>query len=422
MLSVARGAAEAAERAAVATASLSAVLDDAVAGAVAALAATPDQLPILKQAGVVDAGGHGIVLILRACRDFARGDTDGVTATASDAVPVGEAMEFFDNLDDLHEADEFGYCTNFMVFADGLDFARERDAIAAMGQSAVIVGDESMLKVHIHTEHPGEVLEYAIGLGELDQVRIDSMTRRTRLLEGQRANARAAHENGLVLTRTPETKLAILAVASGEGISDALRSMGASGIVPGGQTMNPSTEEMLAAVNAVDNESVLLLPNNRNILMAASQVPMLTDKAIRIVPTRSIPQGLASLAAYNDELSLDANLKAMTAAAAGVTTVELVRAVRNAKIGQIKVRRGQILGLHDEAIVAAGDDEVDVLRAAVASADHQDAELVTIFTGEGVTDAEADAVRRACAALLPGAEIESHPGGQPHIRFIISIE
>lgn len=423
MLSVIRGAAERAEQVAARTPSLPTALDAAVTGATTALAKTPQQLPILKQAGVVDAGGHGVVLILKALRDYARGEEHEVPiATVTGPTPVGASMAFLDRINELHEEDEFGYCTNFMVFGEGIDFDQARDKIAAMGRSAVIVGDSSMVKVHVHTEHPGEVLEYALGLGDLDQIKIDNMTQQSQALEAQRAEARAVAPDGTAQTEAPATKQAILAVASGNGVCDALRSMGASGIIPGGQTMNPSTEEMLASVNATPADEVLLLPNNKNILLAAQQVPMLTDKQVRIVPTRSIAQGLASLAAYNDDASLDANQEAMTEAATTVTTVELTRAVRDVVLGGIKVATGQVIGLLDEELVAAGDDEIEVLRQTLTTADRPESELVTIFWGDGVHDSDARAVVETVTELMPAAEIEVHPGGQPHYRFIISIE
>lgn len=423
MLSVIRGAASSAERATARTPSLPAALDAAVTGASEALAFTPEQLPILKQAGVVDAGGRGVVLILRALRDYARGE-DHATETAEGAgAPLGASMAFLDKVDELHEADVFGYCTNFMVFGQGIDFDRVREEIAARGTSAVIVGDDTMVKVHIHTEHPGDVLEYALGLGSLDQIKIDNMNLQTETLEEERAGARAAANGQVATTPAPrETKQVILAVASGEGVSEALRSMGATAIVPGGQTMNPSTEEMLAAVKEADADDVLLLPNNKNILLAAQQVPLLTDKQVRIVPTRSIAQGLASLAAYNDEASLDANLEAMTGAAQQVTTIELTRAVRDVVLQGVDVRSGQMIGLLDEELVAAGDDERDVLRQTVGHGDVSRAELVTVFRGEGVGDEETEGVRAVLAELMPDAEVEFHPGDQPHYRFIISVE
>lgn len=424
MLSVIRGAAERAERVAARTPSLPTALDAAVTGATEALARTPEQLAILKQAGVVDAGGRGVVIILRALRDYARGEDYATEPQpVSTAAPLGASMAFLDQVGQLHEEDTFGYCTNFMIFGRDIDFDRVREEIATKGQSAVIVGDDTMVKVHIHTEHPGELLEYALGLGSLDQIKIDNMNVQTETLEAQRAGAHAG-TNGRADTETqmPETKQVILAVASGEGVSDALRSMGASGIVPGGQTMNPSTEEMLAAVNGSGADEVLLLPNNKNILMAAQQVPLLTGKQVRIVPTRSIAQGLASLAAYNDEASLDANQQAMTKAATQVTTIELTRAVRDVVLRGIEVTTGQMIGLLDEELVAAGDDELDVLRQTVSHTDQANAELVTIFSGEDIGDGDVQAVRDTIAGLIPSAEIEVHPGDQPHYRFIISIE
>ncbi|MDQ4100338.1 MAG: DAK2 domain-containing protein [Chloroflexota bacterium] len=424
MLTVIRGAAERAEVVASRTPALTAVLAAAVQGASDALATTPDLLDILRQAGVVDAGGQGVVYIIEGLEKYARGETE-LPAVAADAAktPLGSEMVFLDHIEELHEDDAFGYCTNFMVFGDGIEVEKCRDEIAAMGRSAVIVGDSTMLKVHIHAENPGEVLAYALRLGALDQIKIDNMQQQTRTLTAQRGQEREHPRQ----PAPPDTSgqgagPAVLAVAAGNGIGAALRSLGATGLIHGGQTMNPSTEELLRAVEDCGADEVILLPNNKNILMAAHQVPELTDKRVQIVPTRSVPQALAALTVVNSESDLDSNAQAMTAATEGVRTVEITRAIRDVELGGIRVAHGQVIGLIDDELAVAGDDELAVAGETLRRADAAEAELVTIFPGEGVTDAEVEELAATARDLSPDAEVEIHAGGQPHYRYIIAVE
>src|SRR5690606_4453855 len=298
MLTVIRGAAAAAKAASEQSPAVLEVLSAARAGAQEALDGTPNQLDILRQAGVVDAGGQGVVYILDAFVRSANGDTEllGEESTGE----IASDMAFLDMVDETHGEDAFGYCTNFMVFGRGIDAEKSRAEIAAMGQSAVIVGDDTMLKVHIHTLNPAEVLAYALRLGDLDQIKIDNMSLQTEALTSQRRQTAGKPAAPTVSDEDPaHGDLAIIAVAAGKGISEALYSLGVTSISEGGQTMNPSTQELLDAVEATSARQIILLPNNKNIIMTANQVAELTDKDVRIVPTRSIPAALAALTAFN---------------------------------------------------------------------------------------------------------------------------
>ncbi len=416
MLTVIRAAADHAARAAERSSSLDFVLAGAIDGAQEALDSTPRLLEILRQAGVVDAGGQGIVLILEGMQRYNRGDTSAPTASPGET-GIGAGMAF---LDDMHGEDEFGYCTNFMVIGTSIDFERSRAEIAAMGQSAVIVGDDAMLKVHIHTENPGEVLAYAIRLGSLDQIKIDNMSLQTETLAGQRSAATAPppvfsdeHVHGDV---------AVVAVASGEGITEALRAMGATRIVNGGQTMNPSTEDLLNAVEDAPFDQVIILPNNKNIIMAANQVPALTNRTVRVVPTASIPHALTALASFNPGESIDENTSRMTEVLGDVRALELTRAVRDVDLDGISIANGQVIGLLDNGLVAAGDDLATVAADLFARADGEDAELVTVFSGADASETDIDVLQTVIESACPAAEVEFQPGGQPHYLFVISVE
>jgi hypothetical protein len=422
MLTVIRGAADAALAASATRPSVIDVLHAAHEGAQVALEGTPQQLDILRQAGVVDAGGQGVVYILEALLRSAAGDTE-LPTEAADAGTVGGEMAFLDMVDDLHGEDAFGYCTNFMVFGSGIDPDHERERIAAMGQSAVIVGDDTMLKVHIHALNPGEVLAYALTLGDLDQIKIDNMSKQTETLSGQRKAVTETPDRPVVPAEDRlHGNLAIIAVAAGEGISDALVSLGVTSIVQGGQTMNPSTQELLAAVEESGADEIILLPNNKNIIMAANQVPALTDKTVRIVPSRSIPAALSALTAFNTDQTLDQNVEDMTEAMADTCAIAITRAVRDVELNGVTVSNGQVIGLLNDDLSTAGDDELDVVRQTFGIAGVDDPELLTVFVGEHVADEEADALEAALAEAWPDAEIEMHSGGQPHYRYIISVE
>ncbi|MDQ3656140.1 MAG: DAK2 domain-containing protein [Chloroflexota bacterium] len=419
MLTVIRGAADRASTTAQRTPSLTTVLRDAIDGAQAALDSTPQLLDILRQAGVVDAGGQGIVFILQGLERYAHGDT-AIADESAPALGLGVDMRFLDRVSGLHAEDDYGYCTNFMVFGNDLDFDQARSDLAAMGQSAVIVGDDTMLKVHIHTEHPGQVLDYATKLGSLDQIKIDNMSRQTEVLVAQRATATVSHE--ATDAEAFQGAIAVVAVAAGDGLADALRSMGAAVVVRGGQTMNPSTEDLLEAINRIPAGQVILLPNNKNIILAANQVANLTDRTVRVVPTTSVPQGLAALAAFNVDQPLDSNVDSMTGALKTVTSLELTKAVRDVELNGVHIANGQTIGLIDNELAAAGDDLASVATALFARAELGSPELVTAFAGTDATDADISALRHALTLAFPETEAEFPDGGQPHYLFVIGVE
>jgi len=423
MLTVVRGAAERAAKVAERTPSLPAVMAEALQGAEEALATTPELLDILRQAGVVDAGGQGIVLLLEAMDASLRGDDLAEHAALSVTEPVGAGMEFLDQIDELHGDDAFGYCTNFVVLGEAIPFDQARAKIGGMGQSAVIVGDETVLKVHVHVENPGPVLDYAARLGALDQIKIDNMQAQTRVLTTERGDHL---ETTPTIDSSPPNLPAgtqsVLAVAAGDGLAKALRSMGAAGIVGGGQTANPSIEELLAAVEAAPTPRVILLPNNPNIVLTAGRVPELSSKDIRVVPSRSVPQGLAALAVFHPDDDFDANVAAMTAALSSVKTVELTRAVRDVTLDGMRVIAGQVIGLVDDCLVVAGDESGEVACETLDRAGLADAELVTIFTGDDAQPGHAATLRDSILERYPEVHVEVHDGGQPHYRFVIAVE
>ncbi|HEX5506109.1 MAG TPA: DAK2 domain-containing protein [Thermomicrobiales bacterium] len=419
MLTVIREAAEAAEAAVGRERDLppAAVLDRALTAARSALARTPDLLPRLREAGVIDAGGQGVVTLLEGAAAWAHGEPlPEAAATTAPAAPGDRLAAFLAD----HEDDEFGYCTNLMLLArpgDRLDFPLVRGRLLALGASGVVSGDEELVKVHIHTEHPGAVLEEALRWGELSEIRIDNMNAQVRGVAAGQPVAMAA-----LPAADGASGPRVVAVASGAGLTAVLRGLGATAIVAGGQTMNPSTEELLRAVEALPGDEVLLLPNNPNVLLSARQVAGLTAKRVVVVPTRSVPQGIAALAAANFDAGLDDNAAAMTAALAAVRSGEVTRAVRDATIDGVSVTAGEVIGLLDGVLCCSGPTLPAVLLDLLDRMDAPAAELITLYRGAATGEEDAARVLELLAARYPAAAIELVDGGQPHYEFLVSVE
>jgi DAK2 domain fusion protein YloV len=411
------------------------VLDETSKAARASVNRTPSLLDKLRDAGVVDAGGYGLWVMLDGMRRYAEGEEidtlpleSGMDSTASHEMIEGGVHV---------EHGEYGYCTNFLLVGEGWDFDEIRARIASLGDSAVIVGDDRLVKVHIHTETPGTVLNYATSLGSLRQINIANMQDQHEEFldmhaQGAAAAPGAARAGALagatsVSGRDPreyvaETRIAVLAVAAGRGLVDAFRSMGATAIIEGGQTMNPSTEDILKVVESVPQNEVIILPNNGNIVMSAKQTESLTKKKVTVVPTDTIPQGMAALIALNFEASLEDNSRAMFAAAKAVETGELTRAVRDAKVNGLEVKSGEYIGLHNNSLVTTAPDLDTAAWDLMERMGVAERELVTIYWGGEATDESAGKFRAEVEERYPNAEVELVHGGQPFYEYIISAE
>jgi hypothetical protein len=286
--------------------------------------------------------------------------------------------------------------------------------MAAMGHSAVIVGDEQYVKAHIHTTDPGALLSYAVRFGSLTQIKVDNMDLQVETLETAAPSGMTREE--------PTGQIAVVAVAAGEGLSAVLRGLGAAKIVRGGQTMNPSTQELLDAINSAPADAVIVLPNNGNVILSARQAAEMAAKRVLVVPTKSIPQGIAALSAFTFSADLDTNATTMTDAASGVRTGEVTRAVRDATIGGVVVKAGKVIGLLDDVLTTASDDSTAVALDLLGRMDAEHAELVTLYTGADVTAAMAEALGARIEELYPHLAVEIVKGGQPHYDFIVSVE
>ena len=449
MLSVIRGAAEAAADAAVAIAhdgvdaavphdggDAVAVWQAAYDGAVRALALTPEQLPVLKEAGVVDSGGLGVVAILGGALRHLQGHTgpaadlgllnmEGVIDPAQTA-SVSIDADFLA----AHEGEEFGYCTQFVIHGAGLDTAELRAGFDAIAQSTVVVGGGAAARVHIHTENPGAALAYAIGWGELDEIKIDNMSRQNRdWASGHRGRESGRHQNRIQAQGQggPDSVrdgVAVVAVAAGPGLAALFRDAGCAAIIPGGQTLNPSAAEILAAAREAGVGDVIVLPNNDNVILTAEQAAAADTGAIRlhVVPTRSMPQGTAAMVDFNPVLSAADNLAKMEAARRGVITLEVAPAVRDSVVDGQAVAAGRFMAIKDGTLAALGDTAESALRDALPGCDVGDDCIVTLYWGaDGSADA-AVALQESLAAEYPGAEVEVYAGGQPHYPYLVSVE
>ena len=420
MLSVMRAAGGAA-LASGANAGAAETLRDAGAAAERALARTPEQLPVLKEAGVVDAGGQGVVAFLAGMAARANGeDTDYRAAlpdgAASSAASANVSREFLEHT----EEEMYGYCTQFVVQGEGLDPAALRERVMAVAASTVVIGDDRVVRVHAHAEDPGPLLSIGAAAGALSRVDIVNMD-----AQHQDFMTRHGYEGAAVPHKHAKRERAVFAVvpvAPSEGLARIFRSLGAAAVVSGGQTMNPNAAAIIAAVEEANADLVVALPNNKNVILAAEQAAALSESSIAVAPSATIPQGVAAMLAVNPDLDAEANVAAMTAAMSGVRSGEVTTAVRSAVVDGVAVAEGQAIAMLDGALAAAAATPNDALAAMLDAAGAGDGALVTLYYGAGLAEPDAREAAVALAERFPGAEIEIYDGGQPHYHYLVSIE
>ncbi len=412
MLTVIRDASVAAETVSKANPTdLVAVAAAAVEAARESVAKTPMLLPVLREAGVVDAGGQGIYVLLEGALRYLKGEVDEMQYRKPQLViadlPGGSRIVEMSAEKEV----PYGYCTNFLLEGQKLSPDRIRKKLESKGQSLVVVGDEHTIRVHVHTYDPGGVIQYATSLGTLHQLQIQNMDdQHVGFVEMQQG-------------RQVPLDIAVVAVAAGSGMQEVFKSLGAAGVVSGGQTMNPSVQEILDIVEAVPSQKIIILPNNKNIILTASQVQSLTSKEIVVIPTKTMPQGIAAIISFNYEGTMEENRLFMEEAIAAVKTVEVTRAVRDVQIKGLKIKKGQAIGIIDDKdIVAAGDDDGDVLFQAIEKADIGSAEVVTIYYGANVESSKAELIAQQIREKYLGKQVETVAGNQPHYSYIVSLE
>ena len=402
ILSVARETARAAAAAADEGQDLPEVLRQTVQAARAAVDATPQQLDVLHKAGVVDSGGEGYRVILE-------GVWMWLTGQSFDDPPGAQGPHTRAIVDSIEE-EGFGFCTEVMVRDCDLPLPSVKAALEELGDSVIVVGDNQLLRVHVHTPRPGRVLDLAVDHGTLARVKVENMQ-----LQHQEFAAGAAH------AESAASSIGVVAVVAGEGFKKVFRSLGAM-VVDGGQTMNPSVQDLLAAVNSSGHRELVVLPNNSNIVLTARQAQALTPHTLEVVPTESSPQGIGALLAFNFQADLSTNVDAMRRAARAVRTVEVTRALRDAEIDGRTVRAGQWLGLFDGAVVAAEASAEAAAKLAVERGSLETLEVITVYYGVDANEPSARALADEVRAERPGLEVEVVPGGQPHYPYVISLE
>lgn len=427
MLTVFREAAEAAE--AVSGPDLLEVWACAAEQARLSVARTPELLDVLREAGVVDAGGFGFAALLVGglahLKDQSDGDVlltvPGFDATSAAGVKI--RSEFMQKV----EAEAWGYCVSFAIEGQGLDPDGIRSHAAGIGKSCVVAGDDRQVKVHVHSLNPGEALSYGVGLGTLSNISILNMDEQQEEWSEER-KTREAPDRG---TRDHTGKgsdhlavsIAVVAVAVGDGLQKLFlaNGLGACSIVRGGDTMNPSTGDLVAAVESAPSGTVIILPNNKNVVGTARQVSALTKKKVAVVPTLSVQAGVGALLAFSPDQSLETNLRAMQAAADGVRAGAICRATRDSTVDGQSVKEGQAMGLLDGRLIAVGDG-VEEVAARMLSSSAIGAELLTIYRGQSTSRPDAERLVRILGQALPGTEIEIVDGDQPNYPYLMAIE
>jgi DAK2 domain fusion protein YloV len=425
ILTVIRESAAAAVAAAEADADLEGVLTATVDGAEKSVARTPSLLAILREAGVVDSGGQGLYRLFQGALLHLVGQSPA--AAARDRVATGPKPSTL-----VAHADEgFGYETMFLLQAAGhepLDVDAIRVHLETIGESVLVAGDGRALKVHVHNERPDLVIGYGLGLGSLSRISVENLDNQARDVRETRAAAftgssEPATDGGNGHVDAAEVpSLAVIAVTAGDGLAAIFRDFGVASVVQGGQSANPSTGELLAAIDDVPAREVLLLPNNPNVVLAARQVASMTERPVAVVPTRNAAEGFAALLALDPTLGATANIEPMTEAGRAVQTIVVTEAVRDATIGGKGVKQGQTIALDpDDGLIAVDSDRDKCVLAAMAAL-QPGFELVTLFYGATADLAEAVAVARRIGGVIPGIEVEVRHGGQPYYRYLIAAE
>lgn len=410
ILTVAREASAAAQTACTQGNNLPLIMEATVIAARDSVAYTPSLLSVLREAGVVDAGGQGLYVIFDGILRYLKGEVEEMDYRRPQIVP--SATPLVSKLPQLiaEEEEPYGYCTEFVIQGRRLNLDKIRKKLENKGVCVLVVSDGHIAHIHIHTFDPGAIVHYATSLGTLHEIKIQNMDdQHKEFVERSKA-------------KEPATSIAIVAVAPGEGLKEVFSSLGVTAVIPGGQTMNPSTRELLEGVESVPQDEVIILPNNKNIIPTTSQVKPLTTKKVAVIPTETIPQGIAALLSFDYDADLETNASAMEEAKHGVQTIEITKATRSALIGGLKVKKRQAIGFLDGELVTTGNNPSATLLSALSNVSMEEKEVVTIYYGGKTRRADAEAVAREIRHQYPQIQLELVYGGQPHYSYIVSLE
>ena len=421
ILTVAKGASQKAAELAETTEDLDTFISEVINYAQEVLEKTPEMLPVLKEAGVVDSGGQGLLEVMRGAYDAFQGkeiDYSAIEASAgTKMVKPSEQAE---------TEIKFGYCTEFIIMLEKEFTAKDETEFKAylesIGDSIVYVADDDIVKIHVHTNDPGLAIQRALTYGQLSRMKIDNMREehQERLIKdaeklaAQQAEAKKAE---------PRKEVGFIAVSIGEGMNEIFRELGADYIIEGGQTMNPSTEDMLNAIDQVNAEHIFILPNNKNIILAANQAQTLTeDKDIIVVPSKTVPQGITAIINYMPDADAQTNLEAMIEGIGNVKTGQVTYAVRDTHIDDKEIHEGDIMGIGDSGILAVGQSVEETTKEMLAQLVDEDTELISLYYGQDVQEESAENFAQEIEDLYPDVDVDVHSGGQPIYYYVLSVE
>ena len=417
ILTVAKGAAVKALEIAEDSENLETFFADVIAEAEAVLSRTPEMLPVLKEAGVVDSGGQGLLEVLKGAFDGYMGKEIDMNFEKPAHAVMSKPMS-------AEESDiKFGYCTEFIIMLEKEFPEKEEKAfkeyLLSIGDSLVVVADDEIVKVHVHTNAPGDAIQKALTYGQLSNMKIDNM----RLEHHERLIKDAEKVAAQQAKAEPEKEVGFISVSVGEGMGEIFRELGADYLIEGGQTMNPSTEDVLQAISHVNAKNIFIFPNNKNIILAANQARDLTeDKNIIVIPTKTIPQGITALISYVPDKTVEQNTEEMLEAMTHVKTGQITYAVRDTKIDDKEIRQGDIMGIGDKGILAVGQGIEDITVETLKEMVDEDTEIISIYYGADVTEEDAEALCERLEKLYPDFDVEINQGGQPIYYYVVSVE
>ena len=418
ILTVAKGASEKAREMAETTNDLEVFIPEVIAYAKEVLSKTPEMLPVLKEAGVVDSGGQGLLEVLNGAYDAFQGKEIDYSAIESS---VGTTMI---KPDAQAQTDiKFGYCTEFIIMTEKAFTEKDEHEFKAflesIGDSIVCVADEDIVKIHVHTNDPGLAIQRALTYGQLSRMKIDNMREEHQEKLIRDAEKLAAEQ----AKKEPRKDVGFIAVSIGEGMNEIFRELGVDYIIEGGQTMNPSTEDMLTAIDQVNADHIFILPNNKNIILAANQAQALTeDKDIIVVPTKTVPQGITAIINYVPEEDAKANEEMMKEEIKNVKTGQVTYAVRDTHIDDKEIHEGDIMGIGDEGILSVGQSVEATTKEMLSLMADEDSELISIYYGQDTQEEDAEKLASEIEELYPDADVDLHCGGQPIYYYVLSVE
>lgn len=421
ILTVARGCAEAAVRLAEETEEIETFLKGILEQGHRVLAETPEMLPVLKQAGVVDAGGRGLLYILEGALKQMGGDLPVVLADGQGKAPVPET-DFASLASIENESITFGYCTEFFINVNEPEEAVTqglKSYLGTIGDSIVCVADDDIIKIHVHTDHPGLAIEKALTIGSLSGLKIDNMREQHR----NQIDFAAQSSKPEPVAEQPKKEIGFVSISAGAGLTEIFKNLGVDVVIEGGQTMNPSTEDILNAVEKINAEHIFVLPNNKNIILAAEQAAALSEeKHLHVIPTRSVPQGISAMFCYEDGADPAEMEEAMKEAIQTVQTASVTYAVRDTSIGEKQIKEGNILGMLEDEIAVVAEDVMETTKELIRAAVTEDSEMIGIYYGADATEEGAEELAAFIEEQYPDCEVEIQDGGQPLYYYIISVE